>query len=171
MRRSYFLVPTHSTSSACAPKTARETAAGLRRQEQPASRPRRSMRIGCTRRARRLRRLARRRARYPPAGIHRVRRRPRRRPTNGGSAARVRRVARGPIGAVPRWCLNTPRRSMRIGCTRRARRPHRSPRRPVGCLRAGHRRVRRPTLTSTTSGGSAGHVRRASRGPVGEMPR
>ena len=108
---------------------------------------------------------------FPPAGRRRGGRLVRRCPTNGRSVARGRRVGRGPVGAVPRWCLNTPSGSRRINATTRAHRPRRSARRRVGCPPAGRRRGRRLHRAIATSGRSAARGRPASRGPVGVAPR
>ena len=104
------------------------------------------------------------------AGRHRDRRRFRRHPTSGGSAARARRVAPGPIGAAPPSCPPTPSVGMPIGCTRRARRLLRSAPRPVGCPPAGRRRGRHPTPMRAMNGASAARGRRAGRGLIGAAP-
>ncbi len=130
-----------------------------------------SMPTGCTPRARRPRRSLLRRAACPPAGRRSSRRPPRVVATYGASAARDRRVAPGPVGVAPRWCLDTPSGSMPIACTPRARRLRRSAARPVGYLLAGRQRSRAQTPMPPTCGVSAARDRRAGRGPIGaEQP-
>ena len=130
-----------------------------------------SMRIGCTPRARRLRRSPRQRAASPAAGTRRGGRPLRRHPTSGVSAVRGRRVARGVVGAVPGSSIPTPRRRRPTGGITSARTRRRSAPPLVGCLLAGRRRDRRPRPVIATSGVSAARGRRAARGPIGAVSR
>ena len=127
-------------------------------------------RINATTRVRPPRRSAARPAECLMAGHRHSRVLPPATATCGVSLARGQRVARGPVGVVQRSCLNTPSGRPPSVCTRRVRRPRRSPRRRVGCLPAGRRRSRAQTPMHPTCGASAARDRPASRGPIGAEP-